>query len=135
MAHHDDQHQHISVQTHYAVFAALIGFTILTVITAKLMDFGAFNGLIAFSIASFKGYLVMAYFMHLKFDQKIFRWIIASSFFFVLLLFLFLVLDLSTRNVQESTILPIEQLYPVSGKAAHGTAPAQQAEPAPSDAH
>ncbi|MCC6138830.1 MAG: cytochrome C oxidase subunit IV family protein [Bdellovibrionaceae bacterium] len=131
MAHHDNQHHHISVQTHYAVFAALIGFTVLTVVTAKLMDFGAFNSLIAFSIATFKGFLVMAYFMHLKFDEKIFRWIIASSFFFVMLLFVFLVLDLSTRNVQESTILPIEQLYPISGKN-HGDA---HSKPADSGTH
>lgn len=133
MAHNNDQHHHISVQTHYAVFAALIGFTVLTVVTAKLMDFGAFNGLIAFTIATVKGFLVMAYFMHLKFDEKIFKWIIASSFFFVSLLFIFVVLDISTRNVQESTILPIEQLYPVSGtKGAHGST---HAEPAAPDSH
>lgn len=103
-AHHDDQHHHISVQTHLAVFGALIGFTILTVVTAKMMDFGAFNGLIAFSIATAKGFLVMAYFMHLKFDEKIYRWIIASSFFFVGLLFIFCVLDLATR-ISEQSIL------------------------------
>lgn len=104
MAQHNDQHHVITVKTHVTIFAALIGLTILTVVTAKLMDFGAFNGLIAFSIASIKGFLVMAYFMHLKFDEKIFKWIIASSFFFVLLLFIFLVLDLSTRIVEQSTL-------------------------------
>ncbi len=99
-----DEHHHISVQTHLAVFAALIGFTILTVVTAKLMDFGAFNGVIAFTIATAKGFLVMAYFMHLKFDEKIYRWIIGSSFFFVGLLFLFLVIDLATRIPESSAL-------------------------------
>lgn len=104
MGNHDEKHHHITLQTHLAVFAALIGFTILTVVTAKLMDFGAFDGLIAFSIATFKGFLVMAYFMHLKFDEKIYRWIIISSFFFVGLLFLFCVLDLATRITQQSAV-------------------------------
>lgn len=103
-AHEQDQHHHITVQTHLAVFAALIGFTILTVVTAKLMDFGAFNGVIAFTIATAKGFLVMAYFMHLKYDEKIYRWIIASSFFFVGLLFLFLVIDLATRIGETSAV-------------------------------
>ncbi len=104
MANHDGQHHHIPLRTHLNVFAALIGLTILTVVTAKLMDFGALDGFIAFTIATVKGFLVMAYFMHLKYDEKIFKWIIASSFFFVFLLFIFLVLDLSTRILQHSTL-------------------------------
>lgn len=102
--HHEHEHHVITVQTHLMVFSALIGFTILTVVTAKMMDFGAFNGFIAFTIATVKGFLVMAYFMHLKFDEKIYRWIIASSFFFVGLLFIFLVLDLATRISQQSAV-------------------------------
>jgi cytochrome c oxidase subunit IV len=104
MANHDDQHHIITVETHLKVFAALIGFTVLTVVTAKFMHFGAFNGFIAFSIATAKGFLVMAYFMHLKYDEKILKWIIASSFFFVFLLFIFLVLDLTTRIAQHSAL-------------------------------
>lgn len=41
MAQHNDQHHVITVKTHVTIFAALIGLTILTVVTAKLMDFGA----------------------------------------------------------------------------------------------
>jgi len=104
VAHHDGQHHHITLQTHLAVFTALISLTILTVVTAKFMSFGAFDALIAFSIATVKAFLVMAYFMHLKYDEKIYRWIIISSFFFVLLLFVFCVLDLSTRILQQSTL-------------------------------
>lgn len=103
MAHQGEGH-HIGLSTHLKVFAALIGFTILTVVTAKMMDFGVFNGFIAFSIATAKGFLVMAYFMHLKYDEKIYRWIIASSFFFVLLLFFFCVLDIATRILQQSAV-------------------------------
>jgi len=101
MAHHDDhQHAHIPLATHYKVFASLIFLTILTVVTAKMMDFGSFNGLIAFTIATVKGLMVMAVFMHLKGDEKIYKIIIGSSFFFVLLLYIFCELDLGTRILQ-----------------------------------
>jgi cytochrome c oxidase subunit IV len=101
---HSDSHHIVPLATFYKVFAGLIGFTILTVVTAKFIDFGAFNGLIAFSIATAKGFLVMAYFMHLKYDEKINRVIIMSSFLFVFLLFIFCVLDLATRVTQTSTL-------------------------------
>lgn len=98
------EHHAISLNTHLKVFAALIGFTVLTVVTAKGMDFGAFNWVVAFSIATAKAFLVMAYFMHLKYDEKIYKMIISLSFFFVLLLFVFCVLDLVTRIPQASTL-------------------------------
>ena len=101
MSGHD---HHVPVKVFWNVFWALIGFTILTVVTAKGMDFGAFNVLVAFSIAAAKGFLVMAYFMHLKYDEKSNRFIIISSFFFVLLLFVFCIIDIYTRN-------PVEQAF------------------------
>ena len=107
MAHHEGQHaeHHIPLSTHIKVFAALIGLTILTVLTAKGLDLGSpFDAAIAFSIAICKAFLVMAYFMHLKYDEKIYRMIIASSFFFVFLLYLFCVLDFGTRIFQQSTL-------------------------------
>lgn len=100
---HGEEH-HIAIETHFKIFAALIGFTLLTVVTAKMMDFGAFDALIAFTIATVKAYLVMSYFMHLKYDGLMNRAIIGSSFFFVLLLFLFCVLDIYTRITQASTL-------------------------------
>ncbi len=98
------EHHAISLNTHLKVFAALIGFTVLTVVTAKGMDFGSFNWVVAFSIATAKAFLVMAYFMHLKYDEKIFKWIIISSFFFVFLLFITCVFDIMTRIPQASTL-------------------------------
>ena len=98
-----DNH-HIPLSTFMNVFYALIGLTALTVITAKGMDFGAFNVLVAFTIAAVKGFLVMAYFMHLKYDAPMNRYIIGSSFIFVILLFVFLVLDIYTRVPVESTL-------------------------------
>ena len=94
----ENHEHHIPLSTFLNVFYALIGFTVLTVVTAKYMDFGSFNVLVAFGIAGVKGFLVMAYFMHLKFDEPSNRYIILSSFFFVFLLFIFCILDLTTRH-------------------------------------
>lgn len=98
------EHHAIPVKVFVNVFLALIGLTLLTVVTAKMMDFGSFNVFVAFSIAAAKGFLVLAYFMHLKFDEKLFRWIIISSFGFVLLLFVICIGDIASRVLQQSTL-------------------------------
>ncbi|MBY0315788.1 MAG: cytochrome C oxidase subunit IV family protein [Bdellovibrionales bacterium] len=101
---HGDHHV-MSLKVYFTIFAILIFFTALTVITAKLIDFGGTaNAIIAFAIALTKALLVMGYFMHLKYDEKIYRYIIGSSFLFVILLFLICVLDLATRTLQQSTL-------------------------------
>ena len=97
-------HHVVPLGVFFKVFAALIGLTVLTVVTAKYMDFGSFNVLVAFTIATVKGLLVMAYFMHLKYDEKILKWIITSSFFFVGLLFIFCVMDIYTRILHINTL-------------------------------
>lgn len=97
-------HHVVPLKVFWTVFAILIALTILTVYTAKYIDLGAFNAVIAFAIATTKGALVMAYFMHLKYDERIYKYIIGSSFFFVFLLFIFCVMDLATRIVQQSTL-------------------------------
>jgi cytochrome c oxidase subunit 4 len=103
--HNEHVHEHhITLGTHLKVFSALIGLTILTVYTAKFIDFGFMNVIIAFAIAITKGLLVMAYFMHLKYDEKVYKIIIGSSFGFVLLLYLFCVLDLGTRILHQSAL-------------------------------
>lgn len=101
MAHN---HHIIPFKTYMQVFAALIFLTFLTVVTAKGMDLSPFNGAIAFIIASTKAVLVMAIFMHLKYDARMNTAIIVGSFFFVLLLFIFCVIDIYTRIPVESTL-------------------------------
>ncbi len=97
-------HHIIPLSTYFKVFAALIGLTFLTVITAKGMDLSPINGAIAFTIAATKAGLVMAIFMHLWYDAKSNSIIIFGSFAFVLLLFVFCVIDIYTRIPVESTL-------------------------------
>ncbi len=96
-------HHIIPFSTYMKVFAALIFLTFLTVLTAKGMDLHPFNGAVAFIIAAVKAGLVMSIFMHLKYDAKSNSIIIFGSFIFVLLLFIFCVIDIYTRIPVEST--------------------------------
>lgn len=97
-------HHVVPLKVFINVFMALIGLTVLTVVTAKFMDFGAFNVVVAFGIATAKGFLVMAYFMHLKYDEKVYRWIIISSFVFVALLFVICIGDIGSRILHTNTL-------------------------------
>lgn len=93
----EHKHHIIPFKTYMQVFATLIGLTILTVVTAKGMDLHPLNGVIAFTIATVKAALVMAIFMHLKYDAKSNTIIILSSFGFLFLLFIFSIADIYTR--------------------------------------
>ncbi|TGK02922.1 cytochrome C oxidase subunit IV [Leptospira langatensis] len=89
-------HHLISVQTYSLVFAALIVGTVITVLVAQV-DFGAMNTVIAMLVATIKASLVLAFFMHLKYDNVMNRVIFGSGFLFLLLLFGFSVADIFTR--------------------------------------
>ena len=85
------------------VLAVLLVLTVLTVAVAQ-MDFGALNVLIAMGIATIKAGLVLFFFMHLKYDNKLFPVIFLTGVFFLVILFLFCELDILTR-VPESSVL------------------------------
>ena len=97
-------HHIVPFSTYMKVFAALIFLTALTVITAKGMDLAPFNGAVAFIIAATKATLVMAFFMQLLYQDKTNSYIIVGSFFFVVLLFIFCIIDIYTRIPVESTL-------------------------------
>jgi cytochrome c oxidase subunit 4 len=82
----------------------LVILTILTVYTAKFVHLGVFAGLVAFSIAAVKAFLVMGVFMGLKYENKLNRLIFASGFFFLALLAFFCVIDIWTRIQITNTL-------------------------------
>jgi cytochrome c oxidase subunit IV len=85
------------------VAAALLLLTALTVATAR-MHLGVLAAPVAFAIALVKAFLVMGFFMGLKYDVKSNRMIFASGFFFLLLLFFICALDIWTRVSQTNTL-------------------------------
>lgn len=64
-----------SYGSHLFVLACLIALTIVTVAITSV-QLGAFNTTAAMIIASTKAAIVLLYFMHLKFDDKIFRFMV-----------------------------------------------------------
>ncbi|MDA0839489.1 MAG: cytochrome C oxidase subunit IV family protein [Planctomycetota bacterium] len=76
---HHDEHDHNPIFR--KVFITLIGCTVLTVLVS-FWDMGtAMNLIVGILIATFKGSLVAAFFMHLYWDGKI------DKYFFIIALF------------------------------------------------
>ena len=106
---HNDTHgssgenHFIPLGDYIKVFSALIILTIVTVVASRF-DFGSLNTVIAFAIATVKATLVLAIFMHLKYDNMLNRVIIASGVFFLVVLYFFCIIDDITRIIQHSTL-------------------------------
>jgi len=82
---------------YYAVFAALIVGTALTVAVA-FIDLGALNNVLMLGIAMTKALLVVLFFMHVRWGTKL-TWVVAASgFFWLLILFGLTMQDYLTRG-------------------------------------
>mgnify|MGYP001377743588 CR=1 FL=1 len=66
----ENKHHIISLKVYIIVFFTLLLMTAITIITAQY-DFGSFNIILALLIASFKSSLVLLFFMHLYYDNKV----------------------------------------------------------------
>jgi cytochrome c oxidase subunit 4 len=96
MASGGTHHHIIPFKTYLQILMVLLVLTVVTVAAAQV-DFGAFNTVIALAIASVKAGLVLAIFMHLKYDDKIYVVAFGSAIFFLILLWIFCWLDFVTR--------------------------------------
>ena len=76
------------VKVYIAVFAALAVLTVVTVAVSYLGLNPLQAFLVALTIASVKGLLVAAYFMHLISERKIIFWILFLTFLFLAVLLL-----------------------------------------------
>ncbi len=78
------------------VFAALMVLTIITVAVTKI-DFGyQYNLIVALAIAVVKAVLVVAYFMHLRYDSLFYTAIVGICMVFIATFILFTILDTGT---------------------------------------
>lgn len=109
-SHHSDHGSHAEphvtpFETYLKVGGALFALTFLTIIAhvfkAHYLPLAPF---IAFGIAAVKAFLVMAWFMHLKYDEPSNRVIFALGFFFLAVLFTFSVIDIFTRAAQGTVL-------------------------------
>jgi cytochrome c oxidase subunit 4 len=82
---------------YYAVFAALIVGTALTVAVA-FVDLGAMNNVLMLGIAMTKALLVVLFFMHVRWGTRL-TWVVAASgFFWLLILFGLTMTDYLSRG-------------------------------------
>jgi cytochrome c oxidase subunit 4 len=114
----------LPIQTYFRIFAMLIALTIITVIVS-FIDLGVVNPMVALGIAATKATLVVTYFMHLKFGNRVTRVFFLTGVAAVILLFSISLDDELTRT--STTFLPAGPLpagdqVPVMGL--DGAAPA-----------
>jgi cytochrome c oxidase subunit IV len=88
---------------YYAVFAALMVGTALTVLVA-FYDLGPLNNILMLGIASTKALLVILFFMHVRWATRL-TWVVAASgFVWLLILFGITMSDYLTRGWVEGTL-------------------------------
>jgi cytochrome c oxidase subunit 4 len=87
----------VPLKTYYAIFAALLGGTALTV-WVSFLDLGPMNTVVAITIAVVKALLVALYFMHVKYSSRL-TWVFAAAGFVWLALMIGLTIaDFDTRG-------------------------------------
>lgn len=80
MNHRQEHAYHIvPIRVYLAIFAALLIFTTLTYFAA-FKDFGPLNMIIAVTIAVIKATLVILYFMHLRYSDRL-TWVVVIAGF------------------------------------------------------
>ena len=93
-------------RSYFAVFGALMGLTLLTVLMS-LVDFGLLpDALIAVTIAAIKTSLVIYFFMHVRESPKIIALIAVGSFAWLSILFLFTITDFIAQYGEGASSLP-----------------------------
>jgi cytochrome c oxidase subunit 4 len=86
-----------SVKLYYAVFAALIVGTVLTVLVASV-DLGPLNNVVMLTVAFTKALLVILFFMHVRWGSRL-TWVIAGSgFVWLIIMFSLTLADYMSRG-------------------------------------
>ena len=78
----DDKHHILPLKTYILVFVSLLFLTAVTVL-ASLIDVGFMNIVLALLIAIIKSSLVLLFFMHLYYDNKLNAALLIGSFVFL----------------------------------------------------
>lgn len=105
--HHDGHHVHVTpFMPMLLVFVGLLILTALTLWTARAEYFyvsNSVNLIVALIIASTKGLLVAAFFMHLIYDKALNTVIVVSTMFAAVLFITITLIDLGTQDMVDAT--------------------------------
>jgi cytochrome c oxidase subunit 4 len=88
---------------YYTIFLALMVGTGLTVAVA-FVDLGALNNVVMLTIACVKALLVILFFMHVRWGSRLTWVVVASGFFWLLILFTITMSDFLTRGWIQGTL-------------------------------
>lgn len=91
-----EQHHIIGYGTYIIIWMSLLAFTAITVAVAGI-NFGGITLLIALIIAVIKSSLVLNIFMHIKFDDVVFKVFVAIAVLTLTAVFVFTFLDYISR--------------------------------------
>ena len=87
----------LPVSLYVGIWATLMVCTALTVFAASV-DLGIFNIVVALLIATFKGTLVVLFFMHLKYSTKLTMVTVIAALFWLFIMFSLTLTDYMTRH-------------------------------------
>ena len=91
------QHHVLPLKTYLSVGGALLVLTVITVMVAQY-QLGEWNLIVAMAIAATKATLVLLFFMHLKYDNKMYAFIFLIAVVFLAIFITFTMLDTKTRD-------------------------------------
>ena len=103
----------VSVKIYALVFLVLLVLTALTTAIAFFNLGGAMNGVAAMAIAVCKAVLVMLYFMHVRYSDRL-TWVFVGAGFFWLLILIGGTMDdvLTRRSISPATEGTSSQFHP-----------------------
>ena len=87
-----------SVGSYVKILLALLVATGVTTAVARL-DLGAFNTVVALSIASVKMLLVALFFMHIRHSNKLTKLVVAGGLLWLAILLVLTMTDFATRGI------------------------------------
>jgi cytochrome c oxidase subunit IV len=131
----DHEHHILPFSVYYGVAGALFVFTIITVWVAQF-DFGGMNVIVAMAVAAVKASLVALFFMHLKYDNKIYASFFVGSLVFLATFIAFTMFDTETRGrVYDELVAPINERAIIYDEEGVPLIPNPRADHGESDGH
>jgi cytochrome c oxidase subunit 4 len=89
--------EHIVSKTiYFLIFGALLVLTVVTYLVA-LVDLGALNVVVALAVAVTKAVLVVLYFMHVRYSNRLTKIVVIAGFFWLAILVVLTLSDYFTR--------------------------------------
>jgi cytochrome c oxidase subunit 4 len=98
-----DAHHVPSLKLYFVVFGILLVGTALTVLVA-FYDLGPLNNVMMLTIATVKALFVVLYFMHVRWSSRLTWVVVASGFFWLLIMFTFTMTDYLSRGWLVGTL-------------------------------